>query len=82
METYTLRSLPKHFIIFTPRAKSRDIDSVYDYLKTQIYLGWLKTLNPNKPKSQSHIITKQQVIDWMIEYRPDLAIENGFLKSN
>jgi hypothetical protein len=82
METYTLRSLPKHFIIFTPRAKSSDIDSIYDYLKTQIYQGWLKTLNPDKPKKADHIITKEQVKDWMITYRPDLAIENGFLKSN
>lgn len=82
METYNLAELPKHFIIFTPRTRSTEQTELYQYLTDQVYQGWLKTLNPNKPKSQSHIITKEQVKDWMLAYRPDLAIENGFLKSN
>jgi hypothetical protein len=80
METYNLAELPKHFIIFTPRTRSTEQTELYQYLTDQVYQGWLKTLNPNKPKSQFHIITKEQVKDWMITYRPDLAIENNFLK--
>jgi hypothetical protein len=36
-------------------------------------------MNPNKPKYADHIISDKQVRDWMIEYRPDLAIENNLL---
>ena len=82
MKTYNLAELPKNFIIFTPRSKDQSEENLYRYLKDQVYQGFLLTLNPNKPKSVDHIITKEQVKDWMITYRPDLAIENGFSKSN